>query len=469
MNILHVGWGFLPFRTGGLIEYAEDLMEIQAKKGYLVSYFCTGRFLISANKPFLKKWQSKKGYTVYEVWNPPVISGFENGIKNPLADVTENSTERFFMEVLRQLLPDVVHIQEFLGFPTSLIEQIKQLNIKTVYTVEDYYYLCPTIRLILPDGGFCRIKGEELGKQCAICCRNAPKNNLNYKLQNVYPKIFNVKTVAFLQNLKRAILKKPVLSNNPADIQLDKQKIDDFNARRSLNLDVLPKIDRVIAMSNRVAEIFSYYMALDNMITLNLMLRHVDDIRPLKTDYPAIKKINFAVINVLSAPIKGRDLLMEVFALINATSWKHKIEFIVMGRVDEADKLHLQQYEFIKLTGKFKAADLNGLLDRLNANVGIVPSVWEEAYGFVGIEFLAKGIPVIGNKIGGIPDYVTKETGWLNETCDAAGLFRIITDLVNNPGKISSISNNLATNRVKYVKTMDTHFNEMDAVYRNLF
>lgn len=27
MKIFHIGWGFRPWRGGGLIEYTEDLME----------------------------------------------------------------------------------------------------------------------------------------------------------------------------------------------------------------------------------------------------------------------------------------------------------------------------------------------------------------------------------------------------------------------------------------------------------
>jgi len=32
MRVLHIGLGFSPWRGGGLIEYAEDLMEKQMQK-----------------------------------------------------------------------------------------------------------------------------------------------------------------------------------------------------------------------------------------------------------------------------------------------------------------------------------------------------------------------------------------------------------------------------------------------------
>ena len=54
----------------------------------------------------------------------------------------------------------------------------------------------------------------------------------------------------------------------------------------------------------------------------------------------------------------------------------------------------------------FAPAELDAILDEVD--VGLMPSVWEEAYGYAGVEFLAKGIPVIANAIGGMPDYVTR-------------------------------------------------------------
>jgi glycosyltransferase involved in cell wall biosynthesis len=468
MKVLHVGWGFQPFRGGGLIEYAEDLMEAQAGKGYEVGYFCTGRFSIITNTPKLKKWKSDKGYTVFEVWNPPIIGGFDFGIKNPAADVYETATEKLFMEAVKAFAPDIVHIQEVLGVPTSVFPKLRDLNIKTIFTVEDYFYLCPTLKLVLPDMAACRIKGPELGKQCAVCCNNAPRHNLSYKLHMMYPKLLNSTWVKSIKKVKKKLLKTKPQAPPALPLNLDERLVADFNLRREFNLQAIKTLDLVIAMSNKVASIFNYYEPLDNMITLNLTLKHIDTIKgKLFDDKAAV--INFAVINALNTPLKGRHLVLRLFEMINQNSWKHKLRFKIMGYVNDEDALLLKQYSFIDIAGKFNATKLDSIFDDLGIHVGIVPSVWEEAYGYVGIEFLAKGIPVIGNDMGGIPDYTTPETGWLNKTCDAAGLFNIIQDIIHQPEKIYAINKNLVNNREKYIKNMDTHFNEMDELYKGLF
>jgi glycosyltransferase involved in cell wall biosynthesis len=107
------------------------------------------------------------------------------------------------------------------------------------------------------------------------------------------------------------------------------------------------------------------------------------------------------------------------------------------------------------------------LLDEVD--VGIVPSIWEEAYAYAGMEFLAKGIPVIANAIGGMPDYTRPDqTGWLNRSCSAAELAAIMRDIVENPAQVADLNRHLRDERSSIVMSLERHADEMDAVYREL-
>jgi glycosyltransferase involved in cell wall biosynthesis len=73
--------------------------------------------------------------------------------------------------------------------------------------------------------------------------------------------------------------------------------------------------------------------------------------------------------------------------------------------------------------------------------VGILPSIWDEAYGYAGLEFLAKGISVIANAIGGMVDYNREgETGRLNRSCSAAELAGIRGDLIAHPDQVAELN-----------------------------
>jgi glycosyltransferase involved in cell wall biosynthesis len=65
--------------------------------------------------------------------------------------------------------------------------------------------------------------------------------------------------------------------------------------------------------------------------------------------------------------------------------------------------------------------DVNPCYER--ARCVVVPSVWPEPFGIVGIEALSHGRPVVGSDVGGIPDWCRHaETGLLAPPGDVAGL-----------------------------------------------
>lgn len=477
MKVLHVGWGFLPFRYGGLIEYAEDLMEKQSQNGYEVSYFCTGRTSVFITEPTVKKWRSKKGYHVYELWNPPIIGGLETGIDQPLLDFSEATTEKLFLDVVRKVEPAVVHFQEFYGIPTSVIAILKSQGIKTVFTIQDYFTLCPTLKLVKSNNEICRIQGNELGANCAICCASAPKNNFSFKVKSTFRNVLSEKNTQKIKKFAKSISigNRGGSGNNPAsnlaiNASQDDQKNAGYNERRLKNLEYLQGLDLMIAMSNRVATIFNYYQKFENMTVLSLTLDHINKIAPYQLDLRSKEKIAFSIINVMGSNIlKGTKLVLDLFAMLDKTEIKDKVEFFILGNIkDEYGEL-LKQYSFVKCIGLYNPDNLTSILENLKIDVGIVPSLWEEAYGYVGVEFLAKGIPVIGNNIGGIPDYVIDgETGWLNNSLTSGEMLQIIHSIVSNPASVIKLNSNLLEKRGKYIKGMNEHFGEMDNIYKEL-
>jgi glycosyltransferase involved in cell wall biosynthesis len=102
-------------------------------------------------------------------------------------------------------------------------------------------------------------------------------------------------------------------------------------------------------------------------------------------------------------------------------------------------------------------------------DVGLIPSTWEEAFGFVGLEFLAKGVPIIGNARGGIRDYtIDGVTGWVNRTNDAAGLARLMAAIIANPDSVAALSRSIRARRGEFIKTMRAHGEEIENLYRSL-
>lgn len=68
------------------------------------------------------------------------------------------------------------------------------------------------------------------------------------------------------------------------------------------------------------------------------------------------------------------------------------------------------------------------------ALIGLAPSVWHETFGYVVLEAMTMGRPVIGSRMGGIADLILDgETGLLVPPGDAAALEQAIRRLLNDP------------------------------------
>ena len=69
-----------------------------------------------------------------------------------------------------------------------------------------------------------------------------------------------------------------------------------------------------------------------------------------------------------------------------------------------------------------------------HAAVCVVPSRWPEPFGMVGVEAMARGRPVIGFAVGGIPDWLDDGvTGILVPEADTGALGAAIASLLANP------------------------------------
>jgi len=98
-----------------------------------------------------------------------------------------------------------------------------------------------------------------------------------------------------------------------------------------------------------------------------------------------------------------------------------------------------------------------------------MPSVWEETHGFVGIEMLAKGLPLIGSALGGITEYVRDgETGWMNHSATGSELAELMARALDDPSAVERLRRSVPALRSDFVAGMAAHATEVEDLYREL-
>jgi glycosyltransferase involved in cell wall biosynthesis len=471
MRILHVGWGFRPWRGGGLVSYAEDVMDAQAARGDDVAYFFAGRRYPLVRRPRLHRWR-RRGVAMLEVLSSPIPIGLDRGTRRPDLDLEEPATERMFSETVARFRPDVVHLHELLGVPSSVVDVAHRAGVPVVMTLQDYFPLCPTLKLFDADGRVCMRRDP--APECVRCCRDAPVGAGH---------IANV-TLAFeLQRAGRAVpwARRPayaamsrVLPRMPSGLPVDEHTPagdgpapeEAYRRRRERNLERLATIDRLIGSSSRTTEIYATLgVPSERLRTLHLSSGHIAGLTPRRIETPP-RPVRFVTLAGAQSPEKGAFVILDAARrLAGRPDGDHVLH--VQGLVDPRVRDELERLPAVRLHGPYERDRLDSIL--AESDVGLVPSAWEEVLGHVGLECLAAGVPVVANALGGLTDYVVPgETGWINRSCTGEELARIMAAIIDDPEQVVRLNRSTLARRDALIRPLEWHLGELDKVYEEV-
>ncbi len=141
------------------------------------------------------------------------------------------------------------------------------------------------------------------------------------------------------------------------------------------------------------------------------------------------------------APEKGLDILCEA---LKSLPMYFKATFAGGGIIENdikrlVDRLGLR--DKVDFVGWLSPAELSKAY--LESTVVVVPSMWHEPFGLVGLEAMAHGRPVIAFNVGGIPDWLEHgETGFLAKQGDIEGLASRIRLILGDHGLAVKLGQN---------------------------
>ena len=168
---------------------------------------------------------------------------------------------------------------------------------------------------------------------------------------------------------------------------------------------------------------------------LSISSKKIDVIHPF-TDLPKVRPDTFSDENIVlfvgkMHPIKGVDFLVRALSQVD-TDYKG----IFVGEGEYLDSYK----DLAKELGIEKKVEFTGWvpLERLSeyyakCSVMIVPSIWVETFGLIGIDAMAYEKPVVAFDVGGIPEWLAdKETGFLVQRKDTKGMAEKISLLLKD-------------------------------------
>ena len=164
----------------------------------------------------------------------------------------------------------------------------------------------------------------------------------------------------------------------------------------------------------------------------------------LEAPLPSVAEGDSMVVGVLGrlSRTKGQRLFLD--ALLPLLAGEPRLRLTIGGATDFEDPReedHLRR--LVEESGHADRVEFQGAVDALEfldaLDVLVVPSLWEEPFGLVAVEGMARGLPVVATRSGALPELVADgETGLLVER-DAGDLRAAVSRLVADPGLRSEL------------------------------
>lgn len=444
MKILHYSLGFSPYRSGGMTRYVEDLMDIQ-KKDHEVGLLWPGRMRLWNKKISIKKNKTASGIISFEMINPLPVPLLE-GVRDIPAYMGKGDLD-CFLDFFKKEQPDVIHIHTFMGLYAEFLEAAKQLNIKTVFTTHDYYAICPKVNMLCK-GQLCNTgMGDEC---CTMCDMNPLSMKKIYILQTPLYRYF--KESAFVKSLrKRWMRSKKSEQNVDANVSemlsAGKNMILPYSQLKEYYQKMLQMISVVHCNSVLAKERYLQFATVQEAVVVPISNQNIVDKRTKKV-YNKENAINITYLGP-AGEYKGYFMLVDALDELNR-------------RYEGAFTLHVyapipEKRGYIVEHDSFGEGELDSVLNR--ADILVAPSIWKETFGFVVLEALSRGVPVIVTENVGAKDLVNHgEQGFVIDPCKEA-LADALEQILNEPELLQHMNECIVKTDFPYI--MQAHAEEM--------
>lgn len=411
-HILFTMFGWTEEGGGTLLP--RQIAKRLVKRGYRVSVLFTPIRTLPDQPPYHLERSQDEGVELYALYNRPAVF-YDTG--NPGREVDDPEARRIMADLLNELRPDLVHYHSFATFSMGIAAEVARARVPSLYTSHNYWPICPRMYLITPD--FVRCEGPSPdGRKCAACLGEPDQ----------------------VDGYARRLL----------------QGQETLNAR----------IDRHLAVSNRVRDLFVanghdpvriqvLHQALD---TVDALWATVGAVRPRGTDPSAPLRIGF-----FGSVVEHKGVHVLVNAVQHLDPTQVEVHVFGAGPTLYGQVLeHLDHKRMVQFHGHYDSRHLPELLKQVD--LVVIPSIWDECGPLVAAEALAACCPVIGSRLGGLPDFIEHGVnGMLFEPGDAVGLANILAEFIARPELLETMQRTIPPARGfnAYLNALEAHYREL--------
>jgi glycosyltransferase involved in cell wall biosynthesis/MoaA/NifB/PqqE/SkfB family radical SAM enzyme len=412
MHILKIIHGYPLNYNAGSEVYSQSICNELSQK-HRVSVF-TREENPYAPDFSIRKQIENENLTIYLVNNPNGKDGYRH-IK----------MDEAFANLLEELKPDIAHVGHLNHLSTGLIDELNMKRIPIVFTLHDFWLMCPRGQFLTRSIG--RANNNELcsGQNDNKCARDCYEVYFSGRERKI-------------ETIEQFMYEKYLAENDEVKCEEDINAWTNWVSRRMTETrSIIHKVDIFLAPSRYLMNRFIADFAVPEH-----KIKYLDygfPIHYLTTTRQETKSeaFTFGYIGT-HIPSKGINLLIEAFNSINLPS-----KLLIFGRENGQSTAALKQM------AQKRADDIQFAGEYINQNLAeevfskvdciVVPSIWAENSPLVIHEAQAFNIPVITADFGGMKEYVSHlENGLLFKHRDVDSLNEQMIYAINHPAEMKA-------------------------------
>lgn len=294
----------------------------------------------------------------------PQIDFGASKLKGAMRVLGLDSVRSSFGRMLDDFRPDVVHLNNIHSYLSPVVaEEAHRRGIRVVWTLHDYKLVCPAYSFLRD------------GRVCEECLTN-PQAVVSHRCMKGSPAASVLARAEAIRWNRRKLSRVTDAWLCPSRFMAAKMEQGGYPA------------DRLIHIPNFIDEV-------------------PEEIAVHRDDY-------YCYVGRLSGE-KGVATLLDV-----ASQLPYELRVAGDGPIGEKLRAKYGDCKQIRFLGRLSAAEVARLL--AYARFSVIPSEWYENNPLSGIESLCAGTPVVGARIGGIPELIDEENGLTFASGDRAEL-----------------------------------------------
>lgn len=351
-----------------------------------------------------------------------------------------------FEKILKSFKPNVVHFFHLNRLGTGLIEKANLAEVPAFATLTDFWPICSTSQLLLPDGKLCEGPNRYAGNCVKHFAQSSQKGMLSITSKWMPMLFVNFLTKLTLSNY---------LSSYPKC-----NEVKAIGARLGVNVSRLNQLKKIVAPNKMMHDVL-----VKNGVKADLIIQSsygIDEVNVADFPHRVIRQpFRIGYIGTL-AKHKGCHVLIEAFKTLPCNSAVLKIYGSPNDFPEYFNELKILATEtkHVEFCGTFQNSKISQVI--ADFDVLVVPSIWLENTPLVIYSAQAVRCPVVASNFKGISDAVThEESGLLFEPGNSADLTKQLVRLINEPDLAPKLSRN-----AKQPKSTSAYVEELLSIWK---